>query len=140
MMQEQAQVPDQTQVVVQPAGFGERLVAYLIDGVILFVMELVLMLLLGQPLGSLLSFFASIAYTVGFWMTQAATPGKMVMGLRVIRQDGAPIDGSTAALRYVGYIVSGIVIGLGFLWIIWDPNHEGWHDKIAKTWVIKTQR
>jgi uncharacterized RDD family membrane protein YckC len=83
---------------------------------------------------------ASIAYVVGFWMAQGTTPGKMAMGLQIVRQDGRPMDGSTALLRYVGYIVSGIVVWLGFLWIIWDPNHEGWHDKIAKTWVIKTQR
>jgi uncharacterized RDD family membrane protein YckC len=131
---------DQAQITVRTAGFGERLVAYLIDVIVIVFIELVLILLLGQPLGSLLAFVASIAYVVGFWMAQGTTPGKMAMGLQIVRQDGRPMDGSTALLRYVGYIVSGIVVWLGFLWIIWDPNHEGWHDKIAKTWVIKTQR
>ncbi len=131
---------DQAQITVRTAGFGERLVAYLIDVVVIVFMELVLILLLGQPLGSLLALVVSIAYMVGFWMAQGTTPGKMAMGLQIVRQDGRPMDGSTALLRYVGYIVSGIALWLGFLWIIWDPNHEGWHDKIAKTWVIKTQR
>jgi uncharacterized RDD family membrane protein YckC len=125
---------------VETAGFGERLVAYLIDTVLIVLIELVLMLLLGRTLGYMLSFVASIAYFIGFWTAQGATPGKIVMGLRVIRQDGNPVDGSTAAFRYVGYMISGLAIGLGFLWILWDPNKEGWHDKIAKTRVIKVAR
>ena len=44
-----------------------------------------------------------------------------------------------ALLRYVGYIVSGIAIGLGFLWIIWDDKKQGWHDKIASTKVIRVR-
>ena len=133
MIQEQAQVSD------VGVGFGERFVAYLIDVVILVVINMVLRIVLGAP-GILLGFLVDIAYVVGFWMAQGATPGKMVMGLRVVRQDGASVDGSTALLRYVGYIVSSIPIGLGFLWIIWDPRHEGWHDKIAKTRVIKVAK
>ena len=127
---------DQAQPVVS-VGFGERLVAYLIDAVILFVINVILLVVLGPVAGRLLGFLLSIAYFVGFWTAQGTTPGKMAMGLRVVRQDGAPMDGSTAALRYVGYILSSIPIGLGFLWIIWDPQHEGWHDKIAKTRVVK---
>ncbi|MDE3094373.1 MAG: RDD family protein [Chloroflexota bacterium] len=130
MIQEQAQASD------VGVGFGERFVAYLVDVVILFVIDIVLRLVLGTP-GALIGIIVGVSYFVGFWMTQGATPGKMLLGLKVVRQDGAPVDGSTALLRYVGYIVSSIPIGLGFLWIIWDPRHEGWHDKIAKTRVIK---
>jgi len=124
----------------QTAGFGERLVAYLIDAVILLVIDLLLLFVLGQPVANILSFVITIAYYVGFWSQQGATPGKLVLGLEVIRQDGAPVDASTAALRYVGYIVSALAVGLGFLWILWDPNKEGWHDKIAKTRVIRVPR
>ena len=133
-------IQQQTGAGVQAVGFGERLVAYLIDGVILVFFELILILLLGQPLGTLASFVVGITYTVGFWMAEGATPGKMVMGLRVVRRDGSAIDGSVAALRYVGYIVSSIPIGLGFLWVLWDPDHEGWHDKLAGTRVVKVTR
>ena len=104
----------------------------------MIVLDVVLILALGPTGGRLLGFVLNIAYFVGFWTAQnGQTPGKMVMGLRVLKQDGTPVDGSTAALRYVGYLLSGLALGLGFLWIIWDPQHEGWHDKIAKTRVIK---
>jgi len=136
MMQDQAALPEQARSAVS-VGFGERFVAYLIDFVILAVIDVVLIVALGPVGGRLLSFVVNLAYLVGFWTAQGATPGKMVLGLRVVKQDGSPLDGSAAALRYVGYIVSGLAIGLGFLWIIWDPQHEGWHDKIAKTRVIK---
>ena len=54
-------------------------------------------------------------------------------------ETGGLIDMGTALLRYVGYIVSAIPLALGFLWIIWDPEKQGWHDKIAKTRVIRSR-
>jgi uncharacterized RDD family membrane protein YckC len=77
---------------------------------------------------------------ITFWAYRGATPGKMALGLRVVRQDGEDVDVSVAALRFVGYMVSGIVLGLGFLWVVCDSNNEGWHDKIAKTRVIHVAR
>ena len=122
---------------VQAVGFGERLVAYIIDLVVLVFIDLVFLVLLGPMAGRLIGALASIAYVVGFWAASGATPGKMLMGLRVVTREGERIGGGTAVLRYVGYIVSGLALLLGFLWIIWDPDHEGWHDKIAGTRVIK---
>ncbi len=40
-------------------------------------------------------------------------------------------------MRLIGYFVSSIVIWLGFLWILFDANKQGWHDKIAGTYVVK---
>jgi uncharacterized RDD family membrane protein YckC len=121
------------------AGFGERLVAYLIDFAILFVINMVVQLVLGSVLGGLVAFVIGIAYVIGFWTTSGATPGKKLMKLQVVQQsDGQIPTVGTAVLRYVGYIASAVVVFLGYLWIIWDPNKEGWHDKIAKTRVIKT--
>jgi len=50
--------------------------------------------------------------------------------------DGSKLDITTAALRYVGQIIAAIPVGLGFLWVIWDAQKQGWHDKIAKTYVV----
>ena len=122
---------------VQAVGFGERLVAYIIDLVVLVFIDLVFLVLLGPVAGRLVGALASIVYVIGFWTASGATPGKMLMGLRVVTREGEPIGGGTAALRYIGYIISGLALLLGFLWIIWDPEHEGWHDKIAGTRVIK---
>jgi uncharacterized RDD family membrane protein YckC len=77
---------------------------------------------------------------VFFWTGTGQTPGKMAMGIRVVSaQTGDVIGMGEALLRYVGYIISGLALGLGFLWIIWDPKHEGWHDKIASTRVVKAR-
>jgi uncharacterized RDD family membrane protein YckC len=64
--------------------------------------------------------------------------GKTFIGLRVVRIDGAAIDYKTAFLRHIlGYPLSIFFFGLGMLWILWDRKQQGWHDKIAKTVVIK---
>jgi uncharacterized RDD family membrane protein YckC len=123
------------------ADFGTRLVAYLIDAIIIMVPTFILMAILPLPLAYLLGLVAGIAYQVYFWTSSGQTPGKMVMGLKVVSAEtGGLLDTGGAAIRYVGYIVSGIAIYLGFLWVIWDPKHEGWHDKIARTKVIKVAK
>ena len=134
------------------AGFGIRLVAYLIDSVILFVVIFVLAAATGgffktdpdtgvtsiNGAAQGLAFAISIAYLVGFWGSRSQTPGMMALNLRIVRvQDGAPLDFGVAILRYVGYIISSIPFGIGLLWAAFDPRKQGWHDKIAGTVVIR---
>jgi uncharacterized RDD family membrane protein YckC len=124
----------------EPAGFGVRLVASFIDGIVLLIPQLIIRLLLGPGLGGLAGFVIGVAYAVYFWTSSGATPGKMVMNLRVVSAEtGGLIDPGTAILRYVGYIVSAIPFALGYLWVIWDPEKQAWHDKIAKTQVIRVK-
>jgi uncharacterized RDD family membrane protein YckC len=123
------------------ADFGTRLVAFLIDGVIIGVPAFILMMILPVILIYPLVLVAGIAYQVYFWTTTGQTVGKMAMGLKVVSAEtGNLLDPGTAALRYVGYIVSGLPIYLGFFWAIWDPMHDTWADKIAKTKVIKVAK
>ncbi len=63
--------------------------------------------------------------------------GKRFVGLRVIRADRQPMNYQTALIRLLVYFVSMLFAGLGFLWMLWDENQRGLHDKIAKTLVIK---
>jgi uncharacterized RDD family membrane protein YckC len=124
----------------EPAGFGVRFVASLIDGIILIIPQLIIRLLLGAALGGLLGLVIGVAYAVYFWTSSGATPGKMAMGLRVVSAEaGGLIDVGTAFLRYIGYIISAIPLALGYLWVIWDPEKQAWHDKIAKTQVIRVR-
>lgn len=60
------------------------------------------------------------------------------MGLRVVSTDGQPMTMGKAFIRYIGYIISAIVFYLGFIWIAIDKDKQGWHDKIANTYVIKS--
>ena len=123
------------------ADFGTRLVAWLIDAVIVGVPAFILMMLLAVMLIYPLLLVASVGYQLYFWTTTGQTIGKKAMGLKVVSAEtGELLDYGGAAMRYVGYIVSGIALYLGYLWIIWDPQHDGWHDKIAKTKVIKVQQ
>ena len=67
------------------------------------------------------------------------TPGKWVLGLRVFNEKYETIGFLRAFLRHIGKQVSGIILGIGFLMIIWDPKKQGLHDKIAGTYVYKTK-
>lgn len=137
---------------METAGFFPRLGAYLIDALILTVaLSIVIVpivflagrVLLENP--SLMMLFylvgavAGFGYPLYFWATQGATPGKKILNLRVVREDGVePIGWATAALRVVGYIVSGMVCYVGFLMIAFTREKKGLHDMIAKTRVVKT--
>jgi len=123
------------------ADFGTRLVAWLVDAIIIGVPTFILLMILPLPLAYLLAFVGGIAYQVYFWTTTGQTVGKKLMGLKVVSAEtGELLDTGGAAIRYIGYVISGIPLYLGFLWVIWDPKHEAWHDKIAKTKVIRVAK
>lgn len=63
--------------------------------------------------------------------------GMRILGIYIARVDGRPFTMKDAALRHlVGYPLSTVVFFLGFLWMLWDPRQQGWHDKIAKTVIV----
>ena len=78
-----------------------------------------------------------IAYVIGFWIWKSATPGKMALGLKIIDEQGNNLTPVTAIIRYLGYILSGIILGIGYLMIAFNKNKRGLHDMIAKTYVIR---
>ena len=141
-MQKQDSMGSQSQQAVSvetvSADFGTRLVALLIDGAIIGVPAIILMMILPVMLIYPLLLVASVGYQIYFWTTTGQTFGKQLMGLKVVSAEtGNLLDPGTAALRYVGYLASALPIYLGFFWAIWDPMHDTWADKIAKTKVIK---
>lgn len=78
------------------------------------------------------------AYHVFFLVLAGQTPGKALLGLRVVSLDGRKLGYGKAILRLLGYFVSGVPLYIGFLWIIFDDRRQAWHDKIAGTCVIYT--
>jgi len=64
------------------------------------------------------------------------TVGKWVLGLRIVTTNRTPISYSQAVLRWLGYAVSA-PFGLGFLWILISKEKRGWHDLLARTWVVR---
>ncbi len=84
--------------------------------------------------------FLLAAYHLGMWAWKGTTLGGSVLGLRLIRLDGRALDWQTCAYRVMGAIVSLLPMGLGFLWVAWDPECQSWHDRIAGTTVVKGDR
>lgn len=127
-----------TNAVPVGAGFLERFLAILIDAVILFIPGFIIGEFVPRLIGFVIQIALGIGYTLYFWTTSGATPGKMVMKLKVVNaQTGELLDPGTSILRYVGYFVSALPLYLGFIWVAFDEKKEGFHDKIAKTRVIK---
>jgi hypothetical protein len=86
------------------------------------------------------AFLIAIAYFTGMWTWKGTTVGGAVLGLKVVRQDGQPVTFLVALVRSLASAFSVIVFFLGFLWIGWDKEKQGWHDKIAGTVVLRLPR
>ncbi len=131
-------------------GFWARVGASLIDTIVLLLITYPLLywiygkeywlsgvLIVGKADVAINWVFPLVA-TVLFWMYKSATPGKMVIRARVVDASTghAPSFGQSI-VRYLGYFVSVISLGLGFFWIGWDAKKQGWHDKMAGTVVVR---
>lgn len=135
------------------ASLGLRIGAFLIDYILtmlILAIPLVIAVYLKRRMQAVTS--ANVVVTIGYLTTAGAIAfnwifscarngksfGKTFIGLRVVRLDGKPMDFQTALARHlIGYPVSLLCFGLGFLWMFWDSRQQGWHDKLAKTIVIK---
>lgn len=126
------------------AGFWIRVVAYIIDGIILYVISYIIGLAFGNSTSgrSGVNLVISIIYFTYFWSNSSVWPGQTVgmklLNLRVIRTDGTDLTIAQAFIRWIGLFISFIVIFIGVIWVAFDPNKQGWQDKIAGTYVVKT--
>jgi uncharacterized RDD family membrane protein YckC len=117
----------------QPAGFWRRFAGALIDGIVIGVVNEILRLIFGNA-GGLLGFIVGGAYFTYFHGKTGQTPGNAVLGIKVVdvRDNiGQPIGYGRALVRWLVSIVSAIVFLLGYLWMLWDPKKQTWHDKAA---------
>ena len=132
----------------QYAGFWIRLAALIIDGIILAIIFTPITFLfssdadLQNPMAfttvDFITQFIGIIFVVFCWVKFAGTPGKRLLKLKVLDEaTGNKLTLGQAILRYIGYIPSTLVFFLGYFWMIWDSKKQGWHDKIAKTVVVK---
>lgn len=78
-----------------------------------------------------------LLYFTLFTGWRGQTPGKMLVGIRVVDAAGEFPGLRRAFMReVVGKFLSSTAFYVGFLWPIWDPQKQAWHDKIAETWVV----
>lgn len=129
-----------------PAGFWVRLGAYLIDVVVMSAVYLLVvgpLWLVGRPqlgmsLGSLTMVAAGLALAFVGWGRFGTTPGKHLLGLRVVdvaKPNQVGIGAVKALIRWLGYMLSGMVLGIGFLLIAFRSDKRGLHDLLAGTAV-----
>ncbi|MYF78640.1 MAG: RDD family protein [Chloroflexi bacterium] len=125
------------------ASVGQRLGAFLVDFVI-SVLVGVVGLIAASAIGgdvNVVNFLVSIGYWIVVLVmvaTRGQSPGKIAIGIKIVKTDGRPIGFGTTLLREVIWkIISSIIILLGYIWILFDGQRQGWHDKIASTYVVK---
>lgn len=144
------------------AGFASRLIAIALDMVSIWI----LIALVGWLLSGLMSLFgvdafltsmfgehttrqvldigvsAGMAFLIIFsfftvsWILTGETPGHALLGLRVVDKQGEYISFGRAILRFIGYFIAAAPLFLGFLWVLGSDQRQGWHDKIARTYVV----
>lgn len=123
------------------ASLGDRFIALVIDSMIVSAVGGIVGVG-GNALwgGGVFSFILGAGFQWYFLTQQnGQTPGKMLMKIRVIKTDGTPISDADAILRYVGYLINSALAMLGWLWAAIDKKNQGWHDKIANTYVVKAE-
>lgn len=89
------------------------------------------------PADFIISWILPILLFIAFWIWKQATPGKMLIRSKIVdaKTLGKPST-KQWILRYIGYYVSMIPLGLGYFWIAFDERKQGWHDKMAGTVVV----
>lgn len=126
------------ELALEYAGFWIRLAAGVIDLLILGSVSGIIAYFFPSPIVWSTSGVAiSIVYWMGFWVWRGQTPGKMAVGVKVIRTDSSPVKWQCAICRCLGYVVSAITLFIGFIWVAFDGRKQGIHDKIADTYVVK---
>lgn len=140
----------------QYAGFVTRLVAFLIDLMILSAIYSVTVIalqaignffqhdlfamareqrLIGLLVGVGAALFPAV-YSTFFWALTGQTPGKALMGIRIYTVDGQQITLRRALIRYIGYSLSAAAMFVGFFLVLVDDRRQTFHDKLAKTVVV----
>jgi uncharacterized RDD family membrane protein YckC len=141
--------PDELEYV----GFWARVGAALIDTLLIMVICFPLATwiygaeywtsdeLIHGPADFLINWVLPAAAIVLFWIARQATPGKMAISARIVdaRTGDAPSTGQLI-VRYLGYYVAMLPFMAGILWVAFDPRKQGWHDKLARTVVVRKKR
>lgn len=132
------------------AGFWIRLAASIIDTILIMILTWPLLLwiygtdyltnnqFVKGPADFVISYVVPALLVILLWVKCRGTPGKLLLGLRVIdARSGGNLDLLQSVIRYFSYLISMIPLCLGFIWIAFDPKKQGFHDKIAKSLVVK---
>ena len=128
----------------EKAGWGTRALAIILDAIGIGIVSAAVSSLLGagdpasRQYQGLSTLFQAVYFTY-FWSAagQGQTLGSRALNIRVVKTDGAYLDYFGAFLRYIGFVISCAVFLIGVIWAAFDAQKQGWHDKIASTYVIR---
>jgi uncharacterized RDD family membrane protein YckC len=109
-------------------GLTDRVISFLFSGGLVATIALALVLLF--------NFLLLAAYFAFSWSLIGATIGDLVLGIRVVNKEGENTSFGRSFLRLFGAVISAVVLFLGFIWAVFDRRRQGWHDKIAGTFVL----
>lgn len=128
--------------IAEKAGFWTRFVAILVDAILISVVSQIVSGIAGGAdvqRGSGISTLIGIVYYVYFWSSygNGQTLGMRAFNIKVVRTDGSQLDVGGAIIRYIGFLISIIPLFLGLIWAAFDAEKQGWHDKLAKTYVVR---
>lgn len=134
------------------ATVGQRLSSFIVDLIVLSVIYIALIFLIDGEMGKeivgggigeelqpahLIMAAIGIGYYTYFF-GKGETPGMRLVEIRLVRTDGVePVGLYRGFLRWVGMEISGIFLLLGYAWILFDKKKQGWHDRIAGTYVVR---
>jgi uncharacterized RDD family membrane protein YckC len=147
---------DQNPNTVIYAGFWIRVGASLIDMVVYLVLTAPALIavygwsyydfedvthgFIAGPADLIISWIIPMIATIYLWVKYRATPGKMLLSLKVVKADtGAALTFEEGIYRYLGYFVSALPLMAGYFVIAFDPKKQGWHDKIVRSVVVRTK-
>lgn len=129
------------------AGFWIRLGASIIDNIIIMVALVPIGMLMGwnsmyssemTSTADLLWQILIAAFCVFCWVKFAGTPGKRLLRLKVLdERTGENVTVGQGIIRYIGYFPAILVLFIGLIWVAFDSKKQGWHDKMAKTVVVR---
>jgi uncharacterized RDD family membrane protein YckC len=143
--------------VMEYAPFLTRFAAYFVDGIITGIIGGILGAVIGgvfgaagglasghrggflvlQLVSAAVGMAVRAAYFIYFIGKDGQTPGKKLCKIRVVNADGSPVSYAKATGRFFGYMLSALILGIGFLMAAWDPEKRALHDRLCDTRVVK---
>lgn len=143
--------------VMGPAGFASRAAAVVLDVFIISIAQATAQIAistlvraflpgvfhgvdLARAVPVVVGALIIIIYFIFSWTAFGRTIGMALMGVKLVTKDGKDVALWRAILRYIGFLLSALCLGLGFLWVLIDNRRMGWMDHLAGTQVLRVRR
>jgi len=128
----------------QKASFGIRFLGHICDNIMMVAVTFPFVILSSSLTGTASTASQAAQFVVSFsflahWIgTQGGSPLRRKLGIYILDEnDGSYIGRQRAAVRIIMSWVSGLVLLLGYLSMLWNPQRQTWHDRVAHSVVVR---